>query len=457
MPKNILKTDAAELTAVPKPQNNITDGRSYVAVGHDFIINEVRKQLTNYNLEIKEELYISNLNGQVAQGVYHLNHSTDNELGLMFAWGNSYDKTMKFRCAIGGYVFVCGNGMIAGDMSNYGRKHVGEVKEQVSEHIESQIKIASKYYQQLIIDKNAMKQINLSDDEICKLLGKLYIKEDILTSSQLIMCKDQLENPAHDYGTDANCLWTIYNHITYTLKKSHPSKWMDAQKNLHKLIKNMYFAKTIVLDPNQLDLTEVIDETLTEDELASQLYGVDNDPESVIVENTVEEEIEEKTEFSLDDYNFEFTKEDVIINSEPISEPYDEDPIEETPLTDETGLLFVGDFTIDPDDDDDENLIEEYEEYEEYEELEEMACLNETPNELDDFTTEIQVEEFANETEVTLSIGEELHNEMQEMDNEIKNDSLNIGQLQGNDFNIEDEYIVNEEVDNNSDFPEFEF
>jgi CDGSH-type Zn-finger protein len=256
----------------------------------------------------------------VAQGIYHLNYNTDSEIGLMFAWGNSYDKSMRFRCAIGGYVFVCGNGIIAGDMSNYGRKHVGDAKDEVSDHIKEQIKGASKYYKQLVDDKNVMKTITLDTDQIASLMGRLFITDEIITSSQMILVKDQMKNPAHDYGTSENNLWTIYNHITYALKKSHPKTWMESQKDLHKLVKGMFFPAKPFVDPDQLDLAveaqaeEVIQQAsaagITADQIANaEVEDLTEGPEIIPPLDQLEEvglepqaETEEPLGLSLEDH-----------------------------------------------------------------------------------------------------------------------------------------------------------
>ena len=66
------------------------------------------------------------MNAKVAQGVYHLASTEDEEMGMMFAWTNSYDKSTRFQCAVGAFVNVCSNGMLCGDMANYARKHTGK-------------------------------------------------------------------------------------------------------------------------------------------------------------------------------------------------------------------------------------------------------------------------------------------------------------------------------------------
>jgi len=350
MPQKSLITSEQSLKVVSLPQH----GETYTVVSHGFIIDETRRQLEDHGFEVKTEMYNSNINGEVAQGVYHLSHATDPELGLMFAWANSYDKTMRFRCAIGGYVFVCSNGMIAGDMSNYGRKHVGEAKDEVKAHIAQQVTGAQNYYDELVKAKEKMKNITVSDSDLALLMGRLYFTDSTLTSSQLIVVKNQFKTPAHNYGTDEDSLWTVYNHITFALKQSHPKTWMEDQKDLHKVVKELFLSKldTEDTDPNQLSLLDQVNETVeTEDvvDMASpeteEIIEEVEEAEEANVEDTT---LNENISFSLDDYLGETNQEDIVdeISNVEVEE------VEPEVKTDETGLFIIDEkFEEDPEED----------------------------------------------------------------------------------------------------------
>jgi len=354
MPQKSLITSEQSLKVVSLPKH----GETYTVVSHGYIINETRKQLEDHGFEIKTEIYNSNINGEVAQGVYYLNHATDPEIGLMFAWANSYDKTMRFRCAIGGYVFVCSNGLIAGDMSNYGRKHVGEAKDEVKSHIVQQVASAQNYYDELVKAKEKMKNITVSDSDLALLMGKLYFVDSTLTSSQLIIVKNQFKAPAFDYGTDANSLWTVYNHITYALKQSHPKTWMEDQKALHKTVKNLFLSKveTEETDPNQLSLLDQVNETVDfEDVLDMASPEVEiKEVEEVEEANIEDTTLNENISFSLDDYLEETNQEDVIdeLVSITVEEVKEVEEVKPEVKTDETGLFIIDEkFEEDPEED----------------------------------------------------------------------------------------------------------
>ena len=184
-----------ELKQVPLPTGF---SKQYVTVAHGYIIDTVKDLLDQNNYEVNETSYRCTNGGEVVQAVYHINHGDDPELGLMFAWSNSYDRSQRFKCAVGAHVFICGNGMLIGDMANYGKVHKGnkkQVLQNVTDHIEIQLKSASNFYDMIKKDKEAMKNICLTEKEMAELMGVLYFQEDLLTSGQLITTKQQYEKP----------------------------------------------------------------------------------------------------------------------------------------------------------------------------------------------------------------------------------------------------------------------
>ena len=104
-----------------------------------------------------------------------------------------------FNCTIGAYVKVCSNGMCAGDMYHYKRKHTGAADTDVRNQISSQIKNAEKYYKRLISDKETMKQIDLSTKQMSELTGRLFIDEDMIDSQQVTCIKKEIDKPSFKY------------------------------------------------------------------------------------------------------------------------------------------------------------------------------------------------------------------------------------------------------------------
>jgi hypothetical protein len=151
----------------------------------------------------------------------------------MFAWSNSYNKMMKFKCAIGAQVFVCMNGVVSGDLANYKRKHTGTALQDVTTSIQFQIANASHYYNNLIADKEMLKQVVLTKKDQSSIIGQLYADKEILTLTQLAQVKREMETPSHNYNADVNSAWSLYNHITLSLKESHPLTFLNDHQEVH--------------------------------------------------------------------------------------------------------------------------------------------------------------------------------------------------------------------------------
>ena len=216
-------------------------GKTYTVVSHKSVIDNTLQLLKDSGFTIQKEIYRANMNANVAQGIYHIYPTqtvdqqivTEKELGMMFAWTNSYDKSTRFQCAVGAYVAVCYNGMIAGDMMNFKRKHTGSADYDVKVHLADQIKNGEKYYKRILQDKDAMKLTKLDCAEQAELIGRLFIEEDLLDSQQMSCVKSEMKKSSYDYGTDDNNAWTFYNHVTHALKKAHPRDWLSDQQNFH--------------------------------------------------------------------------------------------------------------------------------------------------------------------------------------------------------------------------------
>ena len=286
------------LGTIPLPNHADT----YTVISHEFVISNTLEQLALHGFTVADEKYRANSDGSIAQGIYYLNYTKDPEVGMMFAWSNSYNKQMRFKCAIGGYVFICMNGVVAGDMGAYSRKHLGSADTDTIKTIIEQISNADEYFDQIVSDKDKMKKIMLTERKQAELLGILYAEYEILTNEQISVVKNQMEKPSYDYNCDFNSLWAFYNHVTYALKKAHPKDWMDDQRRLHwfiamefDLVNYSDVEEVVIVDPlllnygqpeNQTNLLNQIAE-FTEEPSISLEDEFEIEPETTWVEDEV--------------------------------------------------------------------------------------------------------------------------------------------------------------------------
>tara|TARA_R100000406_G_scaffold94879_2_gene87747 strand:- start:2523 stop:3446 length:924 start_codon:yes stop_codon:yes gene_type:complete len=245
-------------------------GSTYTVIRHKFLIDASRSLLKTHGFDIVNEEYKATGDCNIAQGIYHIKSQKDPELGMMFAWTNSYNKQIRFQCGIGAYVFVCNNGMVAGDMSTYARKHTGNADSEAFNQIMSQIKNANKHYTKLINDKDSMKNVTMSNKEQAELVGRLFIEEELVDSSQVSCIKKEMNKPSYQYGVGQDTAWAFYNHVTHALKMSHPRSWMSDQQKFHEFMIAECLSQSTIqttdtnnvesdpIDPNQLTIDQQI-------------------------------------------------------------------------------------------------------------------------------------------------------------------------------------------------------
>ncbi len=268
MPKLIKESTRHYLENAPLPSH----GDTYTVIPHRDVIENTLNMLNASGFEVQRELYRANVNANVAQGIYHIVSSnpiddkikTESELGMMFAWTNSYDKSTRFQCAIGGYVMVCYNGMVAGDMMSFARKHTGSADYEIRMQISNQIKNAEKYYKKIIDDKDGLRNVNLSMKEQAELLGRLYAQEEILDVSQLVTVKEEMAKPSYDYQADQENAWAFYNHVTHALKRSHPRSWLSDSQKFHEFIVGDLLGQMGIATKDNI---EEVEEETTENQL----------------------------------------------------------------------------------------------------------------------------------------------------------------------------------------------
>ena len=227
-----------QLLSAPVPDK--TD--SYTPIGHKTIIDNTVTVLNDLGFKIKTTHYRSSLDGYVGQGQYHLQYGDDSEMGLMVAWQNSYNKLISFKYAVGAHVFVCSNGVVAGDLGSYKRKHTGDADQEAFGKMESYLGEAASIFDQLIKDREQLKRIELSPRQMAEMMGRMFIQEQIITSTQINIMKRELEKPTYDYGVPVENAWSLYNYATYAFKEDSPRNWMKRHVDLHEFFNNEFMS-----------------------------------------------------------------------------------------------------------------------------------------------------------------------------------------------------------------------
>jgi|LakMenEpi03Aug12_release.lakeMendotaPanAssembly.Ray.scaffolds.fasta_scaffold00478_62 hypothetical protein len=216
------------LSAVTLP--NFEGGR-YTVVSHDEAIKNMKNTFSKFGYHVRNEVYKSAEGGNIATGSFTLNHG-DSEMGLMVAFINSYNKKTSFKYAMGASVFVCDNGMIAGDKFNYKRKHMGDVDVEAFLTFDKEMEKAVDEFKELVDLRENLKKVDVSHIEMAELCGRMFITQDILNPRQMSDLKAEINKPTYDYGGNNNTAWEFYNHLTHVAKRAHPTDYFKHHRDI---------------------------------------------------------------------------------------------------------------------------------------------------------------------------------------------------------------------------------
>jgi len=304
MPKKIQNTTKAHIISVPLPNH----GATYTVISHQFVIDYAYQALANAGFGIVDEEYRCTADGQIAQGVYKLQFNSDPELSMMFAWTNSYNKQVKFKCVVGAYINDTGSVMISGDMGSWVRKHMGTADTETKATIDDYVTNAYMYYNQLVADKTSMKGVMLNTRKQAQLLGVLFAEYGILTTEQASFIRDQMKRPAFTFESN-DSLWAFYNYVTLALQQSHPRTWMEDQRILHHFISSIYnfhqcsapaqieepinSVNEVIeteVDPNQINLLDAIAEAeaMADLETLQEIKTEESEPSSITLDEVIQ-------------------------------------------------------------------------------------------------------------------------------------------------------------------------
>lgn len=211
--------------------------KTYKPVTHQQLMDLTLESIHQAGFALDMETYSTAREGNIATGRYTIQNVADNEMKLQIGWQNSYDKSLSLKFAIGTHIMVCSNGCVSGDYGAFKRKHVGEVQTFTPTAITEYIKQAGEAFKRMQAERDAMKNIEITKRTAAELIGRMYIEEAFITSTQLNIIQRELNAPTFDYGAPGS-LWELYQHSTFAMKESHPSDWMNRHIDAHTFFVN---------------------------------------------------------------------------------------------------------------------------------------------------------------------------------------------------------------------------
>lgn len=227
------------------------DNGTYTPLANSVIMDLVNTKINNLGLVIKDENYkVTRNNDGLIKGVigaYDISTS-EGDYGQRVMFRNSYDKSMSFAFVCGMVVWICSNGCISGEYQ-YKRIHRGVIKDDTSttmqdviENINGGFNMLQKSFEVNIKTMNDLKQFEISPNETYDILGNLFFEQNVISITQMSIIKKEFEF-SHNFrhlGDKDFTAFDLYNHITESLKSSHPLTYINDHIKTHDLFKQIF-------------------------------------------------------------------------------------------------------------------------------------------------------------------------------------------------------------------------
>jgi hypothetical protein len=260
----ISKTQTEQyLRAVGLPEQT----ESYTVIPHGVIIDTVRQMLADNGFTIKEELYKGEANGNIALGFMQLENDLDPDMGMTFNWANSYNKQVKFSCAIGGFIYDNKVPFVSStSQGKWNRKHTGSALEETREVIETMITAAHDHFAEIIAMKEQFKAIKLSRKEYAKLSGLFFFDKMLISPDQVSVLRKEYDKPTYDYSAKGT-LWEYYKMLMLSVVDQSPKTWYKQQSDISNYINILYSISKTPVAIGEMDLVDEITPEPIENEI----------------------------------------------------------------------------------------------------------------------------------------------------------------------------------------------
>ena len=216
----------------------------YAVISNKDIIDQIESNLKHSGWNVVSENYRASrtADGIIKGVIGEWNVRTeDGEFGQRIAFRNSYDKSMSFAFVSGAVVWICTNGCISGDFG-VKRVHKGVAYDDAMGAINDGFELIDSRYKDIVYQMNCLKDIHVDKELSYELVGNLFFEQEVISLEQLSIIKREMYNSDKfvHINDDHFSAWDLYNHITESLKKSHPLTYVDDHVKTHTLFENEF-------------------------------------------------------------------------------------------------------------------------------------------------------------------------------------------------------------------------
>jgi len=318
-------------------------GNGYTPASHKQVIEASKKILGDNNIKLvsnngQEEIkFIGSNNNEVVAAYFVVNTPSNPDYDLVFAWVNSYTRSMRFKCAVGckskneSAVFI---------KHYFSVKKGGDIAD-IIDLMDSVVKNIYPYYENTISELEALSFHNFTREQVCSMLGDVFFNKNLITPHQASTLQKWMTETFKDAEVwSATDVYELLALVAYTY---HPRLWLSTHADLHEYLTDKFGQQIPIestLDYNRV--RSVIDTTYPEvsesvEDIEDKLDAVVENEEVVIEETAVpteREDVDKEPVLIYEDANLE--QESAKIEHAVVEEKMFVEDIEEETISEES-------------------------------------------------------------------------------------------------------------------------
>ena len=234
------KNPSTEMDVRMVPVPEVT--RTYVPMPHGDLIDTIEVQLKHHlpQYYVDSKQFGLAREGQQLFGLMTLKkHDCDvidvevveDSIDLSIGFRNSYDKSMSVGIVGGAKVFVCDNMMMSSDAVKFMKRHTKNVLKEFDYMLWTNLPELQSQFVQMKEAKAKLEHIGVEHQQGYEFLGKMY-GNGFLTPVQFTSAVADWKAPTFEAFKPRNA-WSLYNSVTWGLKKGSPSLAIQRYCNAH--------------------------------------------------------------------------------------------------------------------------------------------------------------------------------------------------------------------------------